>query len=136
METEREGKNAAIAVIRWSARVLWVISMGFSCPSSSARVRRVIQWGHWQRSRLVCWGSMPSRCAWRSNGSARPCPLAWQPSSQPTLVFVSVLTFCAGCASTRSGRGAGRQLHPKEKDRGGAVTFGCFFFTLVQEQSL
>ena len=30
METEREGKNVAIAVIRWSARVLWVISMGFS----------------------------------------------------------------------------------------------------------
>ena len=28
MQTEREGKNAAITVIRWSARVLWVIFMG------------------------------------------------------------------------------------------------------------
>src|ERR1019366_4875110 len=32
METEREGKNAAITVIRWSARVLWVISMGVLLP--------------------------------------------------------------------------------------------------------
>jgi len=32
METEREGKNAAITVIRWSARVLWVISMGVFLP--------------------------------------------------------------------------------------------------------
>jgi len=32
METEREGKNAAITVIRWSARVLWVIFVGFFLP--------------------------------------------------------------------------------------------------------
>jgi hypothetical protein len=30
METEREGKNAAITVIRWSARVLTVISVIFA----------------------------------------------------------------------------------------------------------
>ena len=29
METERKGKNAAITAIRWSARVLWLIFMGF-----------------------------------------------------------------------------------------------------------
>ena len=52
------------------------------------------------------------------------------------IVFVSVLPFYAGCASIRCGRRAGRQLHPKEKDRGGAVMFGCFFSTSVQEQSL
>jgi hypothetical protein len=32
METEREGKNAAITVIRWSARVLWVIFVGVFLP--------------------------------------------------------------------------------------------------------
>ena len=32
METEREGKNAAITVIRWSARVLWVIFVGAFLP--------------------------------------------------------------------------------------------------------
>src|ERR1039458_2713478 len=32
METEREGKIGAIAVIRWSARVLWVIFVGFFLP--------------------------------------------------------------------------------------------------------
>ena len=32
METEREEKNAAITVIRWSARVLWVILMGVFLP--------------------------------------------------------------------------------------------------------
>lgn len=29
METDREGRNAAVAVIRWSARVLGVITAGF-----------------------------------------------------------------------------------------------------------
>src|ERR1017187_8507811 len=32
METEREGKNAAITVIRWSALVLWVIFVGVFLP--------------------------------------------------------------------------------------------------------
>ena len=32
METEPEGKNAAITVIRWSARVLWVILVGTFLP--------------------------------------------------------------------------------------------------------
>ena len=32
METEREGKNAAITVMRWSARVLWVIFVGVFLP--------------------------------------------------------------------------------------------------------
>jgi hypothetical protein len=32
METEREGENAAITAIRWSARVLWVILMGVFLP--------------------------------------------------------------------------------------------------------
>ena len=32
METERERKNVAITVIRWSARVLWLIFMGFFLP--------------------------------------------------------------------------------------------------------
>jgi hypothetical protein len=32
METEPEGKNTTITVIRWSARLLWLILMGFFLP--------------------------------------------------------------------------------------------------------
>jgi hypothetical protein len=45
METDRERKNAAIAVIRWSARVLGVITAGFFLFIFIAE-----SWGNWHTS--------------------------------------------------------------------------------------